>query len=215
MTDTFWKDLQQELRYLQGGDIRFDMPIILILRPLAWFGIVGAELKRVVSLSQFMMVDGTVRSDQVDIQQEDLHELAELCEKLRPDSLYARYANKKVFRREEDFWATKEKAVRQHVKQMADKRIIKAVGLADKLDIPMIYAKDEKASLHISDRLVLDSGSEVTPVMNFNRRDDGTTYRLQLRIGKRLVERPSEHQLITLQDRKQSLIDSVMPFICK
>ena len=65
------------------------MPIILILRPLAWFGIVGAELKRVVSLGQFMMVDGTVRSEQVDIQQKDFHELAELCEELRPDSLYA------------------------------------------------------------------------------------------------------------------------------
>ena len=199
------------------------MPIILILRPLEWFGIVGAELKRVVSLGQFMMMDGTVRNEQVDIQQEDLHELAELCEELRPDSLYARYANKKVFRHEEDFWATKEKAVRQHVKLMADKRIIKAVGLADKLDIPIIYAKDQKVSLHMSDRLTLDGGSEVTPVMNFIRHDEGTTYRLQLRIGERavqaetkaeqaralarrsphspkarLVERPSEHQLIVL-----------------
>ena len=175
-----------------------DKPIILILRPLEWFGIVGAELKRVVSLGQFMMVDGTVRSEQVDIQQEDLHELAELCEELRPDSLYARYANKKVFRHEEDFWATKEKAVRQHVKQMADKRIIKAVGLADKLDIPIIYAKEQKVSLHMSDRLTLDSSSEVTPVMNFHRHEEGTTYRLQLRIGERLVKRPSEHQLIVL-----------------
>jgi superfamily II DNA or RNA helicase len=174
------------------------MPIILILRPLEWFGIVGAELKRVASLGQFMMVDGTVRSQQVDIQQEGLHELAELCEELRPDSLYARYANKKVFRHEEDFWATKEKAVRQHVKQMADKRIIKAVGLADKLDIPIIYAKDQKVSLHMSDRLTLDGGSEVTPVMNFSRHEEGTTYRLQLRIGERLVERPSEHQLLVL-----------------
>ena len=199
------------------------MPIILILRPLEWFGIVGAELKRVVSLGQFMMMDGTVRSQQMDIEQEDLHELAKLCEELRPDSLYARYANKKVFRHEEDFWATKEKAVRQHVKLMADKRIIKAVGLADKLDIPIIYAKDQKVSLHMSDRLTLDGGSEVTPVMNFIRHDEGTTYRLQLRIGERavqaetkaeqaralarrsphspkarLVERPSEHQLIVL-----------------
>ena len=73
------------------------MPIILILRPLKWFGIVGAELKRVVSLGQFMMVDGTVRSEQVDIQQKDFHELAELCEELRPANLYARYANNKVF----------------------------------------------------------------------------------------------------------------------
>ena len=175
-----------------------DKPIILILRPLEWFGIVGAELKRVVSLGQFMMVDGTVRSEQVDIQQEDLHELAELCEELRPDSLYARYANKKVFRHEEDFWATKEKTVRQHVKQMADKRIIRAVGLADKLDIPIIYAKDQKVSLHMSDRLTLDSSSEVTPVMNFHRHDEGTSYRLQLRIGERLVERSSEHQLLVL-----------------
>ena len=174
------------------------MPIILILRPLAWFGIVGAELKRVVSLGQFMMVDGTVRSEQVDIQQKDFHELAELCEELRPDSLYARYANKKVFRHEEDFWATKEKTVKTYVKQMADKRIVKAVGLADRLDIPIIYAKDQKVSLHISDRLTLDGGSEVTPVMNFSRHDEGTTYRLQLRIGEKLVEQPSEHQLIVL-----------------
>ena len=174
------------------------MPIILILLPLKWFGIVGAELKRVVSLGQFMMVDGTVRSEQVDIQQKDFHELAELCEELHPDSLYARYANKKVFRHEKDFWATKEKAVRTYVKQMADKRIIKAVSLAGKLDIPIIYAKDQKAALHMSDRLTLDGGSEVIPVMNFNRHDEGTTYRLQLRIGGRLVEQPSEHQLIVL-----------------
>ena len=174
------------------------MPIILILRPLAWFGIVVAELKRVVSLGQFMMVDGTARSTQADIQQADLHELAELCEELRPDSLYSRYANKKVFRHEEDLWTTKEKMVRTHVKQMADKCIIKAVGLAEKLDIPIIYAKDQKAPLHMSDRLTLDGGSEVTPVMNFSRHDEGTTYRLQLRIGERLVEQPSEHQLIVL-----------------
>ena len=185
------------------------MPIILILRPLErlrvsepssgmGFDIVGAELKRVVSLGQFMMVDGTVRSTQVGIEQENLHQLAELCEQLRPESLYARYANKKVFRHEKDFWATKEKAVRTYVKQMADKRIIKAVGLADKLDIPILYVKDQKAPLHVSDRLTLDGGSEVTPVMNFSRHDEGTTYRLQLRIGDRLVKRPSEHQLIVL-----------------
>ena len=174
------------------------MPLILILRPIEWFGIVVAELKRVASLGQFMMVEGTVRSRLVDNGQEDLHLLAELCEELRPDSLYARYANKKVFRHEEDFWTTKEKMVRVHVKQMADRRIIKAVGLADKLDIPIIYAKDQKAPLHISERLTLDSGSEVTPVMNFSRHAEGTTYRLQLRIGERLVERPSEHQLIVL-----------------
>ena len=158
----------------------------------------GAELKRVVSLGQFMMVDGTVRSDQVDAEQEDMHELATVCEELRSDSLYVRYANKKVFRHEEDFWATKEKAVIQHVKRMADKRIIKAIGLADKLDIPIIYAKGQKAPLHIRERLKLEDDKEVTPVMNFHRHDEGTTYRLQLRIDGNLVENLSGHHPIVL-----------------
>jgi superfamily II DNA or RNA helicase len=173
-------------------------PVILILHPLKWFGIVGAELRRVDSLGQFMTVAGTVRSEQVDVLQEDLRLLAELCEQLRPDSLYTRYANKKVFRHEEDFWATKERVVRTHVKKMADMHLMKAVGLADKLDIPILYAEDKKGSLHISDRLTQESSTEVTPVMNFRRHDEGTTYRLQLRIGDRLVERPSDHHLVVL-----------------
>lgn len=174
------------------------MPLILILRPQKWFGIVGAELKRVASLGQFMMVNGTVRSDQADAQQEELHELAALCEELRTDSLYARYANRKMFRHEEDFWATKDKTVRQHVKRMADRRIIRAIGLADKLDIPILYIKDQKAPMHIRERLRLESNREVTPVMNFHRHDDGTTYRLQLRIDGCLVDDLSEHNPIVL-----------------
>ena len=77
--------------------------IILILRPMEWFGIVTAELKRVTSLGQFMMVEGTVRSGRLDESQEDLRQLAMLCEELQHSSLYAKYANKKMFRHEEDF----------------------------------------------------------------------------------------------------------------
>ncbi len=174
------------------------MPLILILRPLDSFAIVGAELKRVMSLGQFMTVEGTVRSEQVEAGQADLHLLAELCEQLRPGSLYARYANKKVFRHEEDFWASKEKTVRQHVKRMADMRLVKAVGLADKLDIPMLYVGDKGAPLHLTDRLNLESGSEVTPVMYFHRHDQGITYRLQLRIDGRLVDRASGCRFVVL-----------------
>jgi hypothetical protein len=75
------------------------MPVILILRPIrGGFGIVGAELKRVSSLSQYMIVEESVRSGHTKADQEDLHKLAVLCEQLRPDSLYAQYANKKIFR---------------------------------------------------------------------------------------------------------------------
>ena len=54
--------------------------LILILRPLNKFGIIIAELKRVASLSQFMMVEGTVRSDHVEVGREKLCRLAKLCE---------------------------------------------------------------------------------------------------------------------------------------
>ncbi len=173
--------------------------MILILRPLKGFGVVGAELKRVVSPGQHLAAgetDGGGQADETELA--GLHELAALCEELRQENLFARYANKKVFRREEDFWATTDKTVARYVKQMADRRIVKAVGLADRLGIPMIYAKDLKAPLQASDRLALESTKEVTPVMSFCRHEGGTTYRLQLRIGGSLVETPSEHHPVVL-----------------
>lgn len=81
---------------------------------------------------------------------------------------------------------------------MADRRIIRAIVLADKLDIPILYIKDQKAPMHIRERLRLESNREVTPVMNFHRHDDGTTYRLQLRIDGCLVDDLSEHNPIVL-----------------
>ena len=172
--------------------------LILILRPLNKFGIIIAELKRVASLSQFMMVEGMVRSDHVEVGREKLRRLAKLCEELQHGNLYAKYANKKVFRHEEDFWTTSEPIVKLHVKRMADKRIVEAIGLADALDIPMLYAANEKSSLHISERLHVEDKREVTPVMNFRRNDDGTAYRLQLCVGSQLIERLSAHNPIVL-----------------
>ena len=187
------------------------MPIILILHPLGRFGIVVADLKRVSSLCQVMMTEGTVRSDQIDAGQEELRELAMLCEKLHPDSLYAKYANKQMFRHMEDFWATTDKFVRSHVKRMADQHVIRAVGLADKLDIPMLYANDKQSMLCISDRLRMGNSRKVIPVMNFHRHDGGTTYRLQLRIDDTLVENLSAHHLVVLTHQPgMFLIDGVV-----
>ena len=176
----------------------FSSDIILILRPLNSFGIVTAELKRVDSLGRYMTVVGKVRRESLSPDGDGLQELATLCEELTADSLYARYANKKVFRHAKDFWATTEAAVKQHVKRMADMRLLKAVQLGAALDIPMLYVPTETAPLHITDRLTLDKEQEVRPVMNFCRHAGGTTYHLQLRIGDRLVGRLSEHQLVVL-----------------
>lgn len=175
------------------------MPVILILRPIiGGFGIVGAELKRVSSLSQYMIVEESVRSGHTKADQEDLHKLAVLCEQLRPDSLYAQYVNKKIFRHEKDFWATTDKLVKSHVKRMADMRLVKAIRQADNLDLPILYVKDKTSPLHISNRLHLENAKDVIPIMNFHRHNEGTTYQLQLRIDDSLVENPSEHHLTVL-----------------
>ena len=100
----------------------FDSNVILILRPLNHFGIVIAELKRVSSVGRYMSVDGKVRQ---------AHELTTLCEELTADSLYARYANKKMFRHAEDFWATTETKVKQYVKRMADMRLVKVIRIVE------------------------------------------------------------------------------------
>ena len=175
-----------------------DLPTILILHPLNSFGIVTAELKRVMSLGRYMTVKGKVMRQYVDEEQEELKELVMLCEELTPDSLYAKYANKKVYRHTKDFWDTTEAIVRQHVKRMADIRLLKAIRLAAMLDIPVLYAAKENTPLHITDRLQLDGSQVVAPIMNFCRHTDGTTYELQLRIGERFVDKLCEHQLIVL-----------------
>ena len=171
---------------------------ILIMYPLNKFGIVTAELKWVDSYSQFMMAKGRVRTETLGADEGQLSQLATLCDELQPASLYTKYANRKVYRHEADFWQTTETVVRTHVKRMADKRLVKAVELAEAQGIPMLYVTDKKAALNISERLHLDTRHEVTPVMNFRRHDNGTTYRLQLRLGDRIEQNIAELQPVVL-----------------
>ena len=175
-----------------------DSHIILILRPTGKWGIVKAELKLVVSTGRFMMVERSVRNSRVEESNERLRQLATACEDLEPQSLYVRYANRKMFRQEKDFWASDDATVRRHVKRMADRRLTEAVKLADELDIPMLYAAKDTAALHIDERLRLLMGTEATPVMNFRRHDGGISYSLQLRIGETLLMSPSEHKITVL-----------------
>ena len=105
----------------------FPFDVVLILRPLNRFGIVTASLNRVSSLSRYMSVEGKVRRESISSGDERLQELVTLCEELTADSLYCRYANKKVYRHADDFWSTKETVVRQHVKQKADRRLVRTV----------------------------------------------------------------------------------------
>lgn len=175
-----------------------DRAIILILTPLNSFGIVTANLKRVFSLSQNMMAEGRIRRESIDDGQQDLQQAARLCEEIQSGNLYARYANKKVFKCEDDLWQSKEATVRTHIKRMADMRLTKIVSLAEALDIPILYTNDKKSQLNISERLHLNDKSGVTPVMEFIRHDEGTSYRLRLRIGDKLIDNLQEKRLTVL-----------------
>ena len=184
------------------------MTFVLVLRPLEWFGIVTAELKREAPSGRLVTADAaaveaslgatlgdatdaTADSAQEVARRGDMHALAVLCDELRSDSLFARYANRQVFRHASDFWATKEKAVQSHVKRMADRRLAKAISLADRLGIPIHDANNLKMPLCITPHIA-------TPVMNFRRHDDGITYWLQLRIDGNLVEDLSSHHPLVL-----------------
>ena len=170
------------------------------MRPQRHWGIVGAELKRVSSLGRYMSVEGTVSqlSSSGSEWSEQFSSLVRLCEELLPGSLYGKFANKAMFRHEKDFWQTEDSVVRQHVKRMADVRLLKAIRLAEELDIPLIYAATGQSPLHIGDRLRLKGDAKVTPVMNFCRHESGITYQLQLRINGNPTGTLSDHKMAVL-----------------
>lgn len=172
--------------------------IILILRPLNCFGIVTAELRYAMTTGRYVTAGRRVKSDSPEASTRSLQPLTGLCDELQSTFLYNHFANLKLFKHEADFWQTKDAGVRNHVKRMADIRLVKAITLADERDIPILYTADKKSSLRMSERLRLDSRQDVVPVMNFSRHAEGINYRLQLRIGKELIDPLSEHRLIVL-----------------
>ena len=182
-------------------------PTILILRPRQHWALVSAELRRVSSLGRYMDTKGTVRREHLpDDSPEELRQLATLCEELQPESLYTLYANKKMFRRQNDFWESDDAMLRQHVKRMADQRLLQDVRLAGTLDIPILYAPTEQSPLHIDDALQLDIESKVTPVMHFHRHDQGTSYQLQLKIDGSIYN--AEQQIVNRQsDAEQQIVN--------
>ena len=174
-------------------------PLILILRPQPHWAVVSAELKRVSSLGRFMSVLGTVRSELLTADSpEELKKLTALCADLQLENLFARYANRKMFRQQKDFWESKDQQLMQHVKAMADQRLLLALILAKRLDIPVLYAPTDNSVLHEDERLEIDETTKVTPVMNFHRDERGTRYMLQLRLDGSFLITPSAQRLVVL-----------------
>lgn len=173
-------------------------PIILLLRPQGYWGIVTAQLKRVDAYGQYMNVVGAMRADWLDSDNEDLRQLAILCEEMEPARLYDRYANKKLHKRENDFWASDEKALQKYIKQMVDMRLKKVIKTAEILNIPLLYVATKKQPVHIADRLSVDDETRVTPVMIFCRQEEGTTYQLRLRVGNKLIDALDTHDVAVL-----------------
>ena len=180
---------------------------ILILRPQQYWSIVSAELRRVDALERYMEAKGMIKREHLpDDATEELRLLATLCADLQQDSLYTRYANKKMFRHQKDFWESDDTVLRQHVKAMADQRLLHAVRIATSLDIAILYAPSEQTALHIDNRLSFEETPRMTPVMHFHRHDLGTSYKLTLRSDEREAMSdkwataivPAEHQMVVL-----------------
>ena len=157
--------------------------ILLILRPLAQWDIVTAELRRVAALGRYMEPKAAVKAQWVDDEDEELRQLATVCEQLQADNIYTRYANKKIFKHIEDFWNADNAALQQHVKHKSDERLLKAVQLAHELDIPMLYQPTDNTTLHIEDRLTFVADAVAMPVMCFRRHEEGISYTMNLRLS--------------------------------
>lgn len=161
-----------------------DTPVIFILRPHGRWGIIGADLRRVASLSRFMMLGSVVHSETVGHDSDTrLAHIAERCEALQPKALYERYADKRIFRKPKAFWESDDKTVQRYVKLMADRLLAETIEAAAQEGIPMFYATDAKAPLHIEQRLSVATDRVATPVMDFCRYNGHTEYRLSLRLG--------------------------------
>ena len=173
--------------------------MLLVLSPLGKWGIVVAELRFVASTGQYLERGKRVREELLDEDApQELRQLVAVCSELTSDFLYLRFANKQVHRREADFWESDDRALRSYIKSMADKRLEKAMSLAEELDIPIHYPITDKGTLYAGDRLQFRREVPVALVMDFHRHDQGTDYRLHLRVGKRIVDNPSAHCLQVL-----------------
>ena len=156
--------------------------ILLILRPLGQWDIVTAGLRRVAALGRYMEAKAAVKAQWVDDEDDGLREIATVCEQLQADSIYTRYANKKMFRHVEDFWSADDAMLRQHVKRKSDERLLKAVRLAHERDIPILYQPTDNTTLHIEDRLTFMDDAVAMPVMRFRRHEEGISYTLNLQL---------------------------------
>ena len=155
--------------------------MLLVLSPLGKWGIVVAELRFVASTGQYLERGKRVREELLDEDaSQELRQLVAVCSELTSDFLYLRFANKQVHRREADFWASDDRALRSYIKSMADKRLEKAMSLAEELDIPIHYPITDKGTLYAGDRLQFRREVPVALVMDFHRHDQGTDYRIYI-----------------------------------
>ena len=154
--------------------------ILLIIRPLPHWSLTGVELRRVAALGRYMEAKAAVRAEWAD--DEELRQLATLCEDLQADAIYTRYANKKLMRHTDDFWASDDATLQQHVKRRCDELLLKVVQMAHAMDIPMLYQPTESSPLHIGERLTLLDDTEAVPVMCFRRHETGISYTLKLKL---------------------------------
>ena len=175
-----------------------DNHFLLIISPQDHWGIVAVTLKRAVVTGMRLEVKSTVWSKMLGDSHPDLLPLVMACEATQPPNLFARHANKKVWRQETAFWKEAEEPVRNHIKHLADTALVKAVKEAQRLGIGIVYSQHEVGSVKPADCLEVDELTVVTPVMNFTRHDQGITYTLHLRIGGELHDNPCQEGLNVL-----------------
>lgn len=162
---------------------------ILILTPSQHFNLVKAEAGTVGSSGEFMDVR---RRTEHQCENDEEKRLLRLCVETDPAWLYQHCADKRKYKRAEKLWEDGDEETKKRMKNHDDNRLAKIIPLADQLGYTIIWHDSEKAPVSISHKLTLHTDSTVEPVLCFSRHEEGTSYRLLLRVnGEELL--PSQH----------------------
>lgn len=166
----------------------------LVIQPFKAFGIFVAQYCAADEAGEFMH-PCPVRSDKCATDAEKI--IDEQCRKLTPLALYNRYANKKEFKRIDDFWIQADKTHRAYVKEQTDRILLKIIQTAAAADIPIFYRGDKDGTVAESEQLRL-SAIHPEPVMKFVRGEENTIYRLLVRTEAPEPIEPQSHGLLVL-----------------
>lgn len=176
--------------------------LTLVIRPLDVWKICAPAIFHTEESEFYFDLKGKMELQEV-AEDEVLGALVALCDSCEPKALYDSLGKK--YRSFDDFWTKADKTVQDFVKQISDKRLVKAVEEAARLGIHLFFRNSGREELLKKNELFL-STSEIVPLMSFKKGEEGIDYELRLKLDTDTVITLCEHQPFLLAEHPGLLL---------